>query len=118
LPTGAAGFQVSAAGQGQTQLRYTFPATQLFSQKDVGGPEILGLLSATELYRPFIANPDRSAQVEVKLGVNDANGLLVRREIGFTLTGVGSTLTYKATYDYSDLNTAVSSITPPPDLPK
>ena len=118
LPLGAVGFQVSSIGQGQTQLRYIFPTAQLFSQKEVNGPEILGILSATGIYQPFIASPDRSAQTEVKLVINDANGVIVRREISFTVNGPQNSLAYRAIYDYSDLNTANSNITPPPDLPK
>ena len=118
LPGDAAGFQTASAGQGQTQLRYTVPALSLFTQKDVSGPEIVGLLTATNLYQPYLNGAAKTGQAEIKLLVNDANGFVVRREVSFTLDGPGGTLTYKAVYDYSDFNGAGITITPPPNLPK
>ncbi len=119
LPNNAGNFQVQTnSGAGQTQLSYTFPVATLFAQKVTNGPELLGVLSATEIFRPFLANPDPNAQAEVKLLVNDSANQIIRREINFTLTNAGSTLTYAATYDFSAFNAANVTLTPPPGLPK
>jgi len=119
LPNEAGGFQSSVVGQAQTQLRYTFPAALLFSQKDLAGPELLGLLSSANLYQPFLSSPDRQAQAEVKLLLNSPASLLIGREISFSLTGPTSNLSYRAVYQFSEVNSSsVAGLTPPPNLPR
>ncbi len=117
LPTGAAGFQNQAQGTGQTQLRYTFPASQLITSKEAAGPEFLGVLSATNILKPFLGQIDPASQVEVKLLVNDSSGALLRREVSFSFSSGENRLKYSSAYDYSDLNSAAITLTPPPDLP-
>jgi hypothetical protein len=119
MPNSAGGFQINTTNQGLTELRYIVPAALLFSQKDISGPETLGILSATEIYRAFLINPDPNAQAEIKLSGMESKGnqFLQHREVSFTLNGPGGTLTYKASYDYS-YPTSPPSITPPANLPK
>lgn len=113
---GQANFQAAGTetldGQVAQRFNQTIPAASLVQ---AGQPEILGALTASELYRPFAADSAATAQVSFWL-VGDTQ--LVRYRVETTLKSGDSSLHYIATYNYRDFNATSIVVKVPDDLPR
>lgn len=93
---------------------WTFPATLLLPTG--GQPEGLGALSITNLYQSF--TNDKTSQAQATIWVDDATGFIARYQVTTTFSGGGAKLSYTATYDYTEIDSADVKVDVPGDLPK
>lgn len=97
-----------------TRYEYTYPASLVLPGR--GQPEGLGALSITNVYQPFTGDTVSPAQATI--WVDDTTGRIVRYRVTASFKQSGTTLSYTATYDYSEFDSADVRVEVPGDLPK
>jgi hypothetical protein len=104
----------SLNSQPTTKYSWAFPASRLLPGS--GQPEGLGALSATGLYQAFLG--DKTSQAQGAIWVDEASGFIVRYQVSANFTSGNSTLSYNATYDYTDFDSPDLKVEAPEDLPQ
>jgi hypothetical protein len=104
----------SLNSQPTTKYSWVFPANQLLPGS--GQPEGLGALSVTGLYQAF--SGDKTSQAQAAIWVDDTSGFITRYQVTTNFTNGNSTLSYNATYDYTDFDSPDLKVEAPGDLPK
>jgi hypothetical protein len=100
------------SGTNATKYSWTLPTAELLQS---GQPEILGVLTASNLYRAFAA--DKSGTTNATMWFS-ANGQLLRYQTELNATVGINTFKYTVTYNYADFNGANVRVETPPDLPR
>lgn len=97
-----------------TKYSWNFPASLLLPNS--GQPEGLGALSATGIYQAFLG--DKTSQAQAVIWVNDATGYIARYQVITNFITANSNLSYRATYDYAEFDSANLKVETPGDLPQ